>query len=256
MVARQNFVRGRVNHVIVDEAHEAPDVVLSTFSVNSTIAIFLFDSGVSHSFISSAYVERHNIPVAMFKCHMIVCSPGVDMPTGQVCPEVKTILRGVEFNANLIVLDSKGIDVILGMDWMSKQKALIDCAKKSVKLTTEDGQEIEYIAEPLITHKGATNQINLNWLEAKKNHNVQVVDEYPDFFPEELPGMPPDCDTEFIIELLPGMTPICKSPCRMSTPQLMEFKDHIQELEEKGYIHPSSSPWGASIIFVPKKDGT
>jgi hypothetical protein len=74
---------------------------------------------------------------------------------------------GVEFNTNLIVLDSKGIDVILGMDWMIKQKALIDCSKKSVKLTMEDGQEIEYIAEPLITHKGATNKIKLNRLEAE-----------------------------------------------------------------------------------------
>jgi hypothetical protein len=80
---------------------------------------------------------------------------------------VKIILRGVEFNANFIVIDSKGIDVILEMDWMSKQKALIDCAKKTVKLTTEDGQEIEYIAEPLITQQGATNQIKLNQLEAE-----------------------------------------------------------------------------------------
>jgi hypothetical protein len=85
---------------------------------------------------------------------------------------------------------------------------------------------------------------------------VRVVDEYLDIFPEELPGMPPDCDIEFIIELLPGTTLICKSPYTMSTPQLMELKDHIQELEGKGYIYPSSSPWGAPAIFVPKKDGT
>jgi hypothetical protein len=88
---------------------------------------------------------------------MIVSSPGGDMPVRQVSLKVKIILRGVEFNANLIVIDSKGIDVILGMDWMSKQKALIDCAKNVVKLTTGDGQVIEYIAEPLITHRGVTN---------------------------------------------------------------------------------------------------
>jgi hypothetical protein len=108
------------------------------------------------------------------------------MPTRQVCSKVKNILRGVEVNANLIVLHSKGIDEILGMDRMSKQKALIDCAKKLVKLTTEDGQGIEYIAEPLITHKGATNQIKLNQLEAEQNHDVRVVNEYPDIFLEEL----------------------------------------------------------------------
>jgi hypothetical protein len=162
VVARQNFVCGRVNHVTVDEAQEAPDVVLDMFSVSSTTTIALFDSGASHSFISAAYVERHNIPVAMLKCRKIVSSPGGDMPARHVCLKVKIILTEVEFNANLIVIDSKGIDVILGMDWMSKQKALIDCAKKAVKLTTEDGQEGEYIAEPLITHQGATNQIKLN----------------------------------------------------------------------------------------------
>jgi hypothetical protein len=88
---------------------------------------------------------------------MIVSSPGGDMPVRQVCLKVKIILRGVEFNANLIVIDSMGIDVILGMDWMSKQKALIDCTKNVVKLTIGDGQVIEYIAEPLITHQGVTN---------------------------------------------------------------------------------------------------
>jgi hypothetical protein len=102
--------------VTVDEAQEAPDVVLGTFLVNSTTAIVLFDSGVSHSFISATYVEKHNIPVAMLKCRMVVSSPGGDMPARQVCPKVKIILRGVEFNANLIILDSNGINVILGMD--------------------------------------------------------------------------------------------------------------------------------------------
>jgi hypothetical protein len=82
------------------------------------------------------------------------------------------------------------------------------------------------------------------------------VNEYSDVFPEELPGMPPNCDIEFIIELLPGTALIYKSPYRMSTSQLKEIKDQIQELEGKGYIHPSSSPWGALVIFVPKKDDT
>jgi hypothetical protein len=80
VAARHNFVHGKVNHVTVDEAQKAPDVVLGMFSVNSTTAIVLFDSRASHSFISAAYVERHNIPVAMLKCRMIVSSPRGDMP--------------------------------------------------------------------------------------------------------------------------------------------------------------------------------
>jgi hypothetical protein len=83
-----------------------------------------------------------------------------------------------------------------------------------------------------------------------------VVNEFPDVFPEELPGMPPDRDIEFVIELKPGTTPIYKTPYRMATPDLAELKEHIKELLEKGFIRPSSSPWGAPVIFVPKKDGT
>jgi hypothetical protein len=141
--------------------------------------------------------------------------------------EGENYFKGVEFNANLIILDSKVVDVILGMDWMSKQKFLIDCGMKAVKLTTEDGQEIEYIAEPLITHKGATNQIKLNWLEAEQNHDVWIMDEYPDVLPEELQRIPPDRDIEFVIELVPGTATIYKSPYRMSDKQLAELKDQI-----------------------------
>jgi hypothetical protein len=106
--------------VTVDEAQEAPNVILGMFLVNSTTATVLFDSGVSHSFISAAYVEKYSIPVAMIKCRMVVSSPEGDMPTRKVCLMVKIFLTG--FITNLIVLDSKDIDVILGMDWMSKQR--------------------------------------------------------------------------------------------------------------------------------------
>jgi hypothetical protein len=85
---------------------------------------------------------------------------------------------------------------------------------------------------------------------------MQVVNKYPNVFLGELPGMPPDHDIAFIIELLPRTAPLNKSPYRMSTLQLRKLKDHIQELEGKGYIHPSSSPWGTPVIFVPRKDGT
>jgi hypothetical protein len=75
-------------------------------------------------------------------------------------------------------------------------------------------------------------------------------------FPEELPDMLLDRDIEFVIELKPSTAPIYKTPFRMKTPELAELKEHIKELLEKGFIHPSSSLWGAPVIFVPKKDGT
>jgi hypothetical protein len=121
-------------------------------------------------------------------------------------------------------------------------KVLIDCANKSIKLTTPDGKELEYVAELVVTAKGATNRVKLNQLDVGQGHVVLVVNEFPDVFPKELPGMPPDQDIEFVIDLMSGTMPIYKRPYRMATPQLAELKEHIADLLEKCYIHPSSSP--------------
>jgi hypothetical protein len=86
--------------------------------------------------------------------------------------------------------------------------------------------------------------------------NIPVVCEYPDVFPDDLPGMPPDRDVEFIIELQPGTAPISKRPYRMPPKELAELKNQLQELLDKGYIRPSSSPWGSPALFVKKKDGS
>jgi hypothetical protein len=116
VAAKQNYIRGKVNHVTVEEAQEAPDVVIDMFFVNDTSAVVMFESGASHSFISAAYIEKHNLPIALLRCQMIVSSPRGDMPTRQLCPKVNLKIRRVDFVANLIVLESKGIDTILGMD--------------------------------------------------------------------------------------------------------------------------------------------
>jgi hypothetical protein len=131
------------------------------------------------------------------------------------------------------------------MDWLSKHKVLIDYAKKSIKLTTPDGKGLEFTAESVVTAKGVANHAKVNQLDASQGLKVPVVNEFPDVFPEELPGMPPDRDIEFVIELKPGTAPIYKTPFRMTTPELAELKGHIKELLEKGFIHPSLSPWGA-----------
>jgi hypothetical protein len=231
-------------------------VIIGTFFINDTSAIMLFDSEASHSFISIAYVEKHNLLIALLRYLIIVNFLGGDMPARQLCPKVNLKIRGVDFIANLIVLESNGIDVILGMDWLSKHKVLIDCAKKSVKLTTPDGKELEFVVEPVVTAKEVVNRTKVNQLDASQGSEVPVVNEFPDVFPEELPGMPPNRDIEFVIELKPGTAPIYKTPFRMITPELAELKEHIKELLEKGFIRSSSSPWGAPVIFVPKKDGT
>jgi hypothetical protein len=133
---------------------------------------------------------------------------------------------------------------------------LIDYAKKSIKLTTPDGKEMEFVTELVVTAKGVANHAKVNNMEASQGSEVLVVNEFPIVFSEELPGMPPNRDIEFVIQLKPSTAPIYKTPFRMSTPELAELKQHIMVLLEKGFIYPSSSPWGAPIIFVPKKDGT
>jgi hypothetical protein len=102
--------------VVVEEAQEAPDLVIGMFLINDTSVVVPFDSGASHSFIYAAYVGKHNLPLALLRCQMIVSSPGGDIPAGQLCLKVNIKIRGVDFVANLIVFESKGIDIILGKD--------------------------------------------------------------------------------------------------------------------------------------------
>jgi hypothetical protein len=128
---------------------------------------------------------------------------------------------------------------------LCKHKALIDYAKKSIKLTTPDGKEMEYVAEPVVTAKGVSNRVKVNQLDASQGSEVPMVNEFLDVFLEDLPGMPPDWDIEVVIELKPGTTPISKTPFRMTTPELAELKEHIKELQRKDLstlAHPRGEP--------------
>jgi hypothetical protein len=211
-----NQVRACVNHVAMEDAQAVLDIIIGMILVNDNNAIMLFDSGASHSFVAASFVQNYNLPLSMLKNQMIVSSPGGDMHARHVCPKVSILIRGVEFLANLIVLESKGIDVILGMDWLSKHNGLIDCAKKAVRLTPRSGKELEYVAENLVTDKAASNRTVLNHLDVASTLDIRIVSEYLDVFPEELPGMPPNREIEFVIELVPSTAPIFKRPYRMA----------------------------------------
>src|SRR4051812_19149962 len=153
-----------------------------------------------------------------------------------------------KFPVNLIILNSQGLDVILGMDWMTKYKGVIDCASHTVSLTTPENKRIRFK-----TSFGAKRSM-LNSLKGVSMDSVPIVCEYPDVFPEELPGMPPDRDVEFLIDLLPGSGPITKRPYKMSVDELKELKKQLGEQLKKAFIQPSSSSWGAPVLFVEKKD--
>ena len=156
-----------------------------------------------------------------------------------MCPSVNIKIMAVDIWARLIVLDSKDLDVILGMNWLGRHDATIQCAKRTVLLTSSSGENIELVCTLPSAAEGSVHQ-----LDDKSLEDIKVVCDYPDVFPNKLPGMPPDRDVEFIIDLLPGTAPISKRPYRMSSVQLLELKKQIKDLLEKGFIHPSSSPWG------------
>jgi hypothetical protein len=105
--------------VAVEDAQAALDVIIGMILVNDNNAIVLFNSGATHSFVAASFVQKYNIPLSMLKNRMIISSPGGDMHAKYVSPKVSILIRGVEFLANLIVLVSKGIGVIIGMDWLS-----------------------------------------------------------------------------------------------------------------------------------------
>jgi hypothetical protein len=163
---------------------------------------------------------------------------------------VSITIRGVDFPSNHILLDSKSIDNILGMDWLSKYDRVIQCAKKAVRLTKKDGNTIKFVATVQADQASTLSQMKVTGLD-----EILVVQEYPDVFPEELTGMPQDHNIEFLIELLPGTPPISMRPYRMPINELVELKQQLAELQAKGFIRHSSSPWGTPMLFV-EKDGT
>nr|ABA95022.1 retrotransposon protein, putative, Ty3-gypsy subclass [Oryza sativa Japonica Group] len=240
--------KARVNHVAAAEAQDAPDVILGTFPVNLVPATVLFDSGATHSFLSMSFAGNHGMEVEDLRRPLMVSTPSNQALSLQRSPSVRIEIKGVPFLANLILLESKDLDVILGMDWLARHKGVIDCANRKVTLTSNDGQVVTVHALSSESLRSRLNQITLE--------EIPIVREYSDVFPDDLPGMPPKRDIEFRIDLVPGTTPIHKRPYRMAANELAEVKRQVDDLLQKGYIRPSSSPWGAPVIFVEKKDHT
>jgi len=157
-----------------------------------------------------------------------------------------------EFIINPVVLPHQGIDIILGMDWMAEHHALLDITDRIIQMRSSKSGKLIRIHLP--THKRLSHTVNAT--EAQEIRKIPVVYKYPDVFPEELLGLPPDRDVEFTIEIVPGTTPISRRPYRMAPDELKELKMQLQEQLDKGFICPSSSPWGCPGLFVEKKDHT
>jgi hypothetical protein len=123
------------------------------------------------------------------------------------------------------------------MDWMTKYQGHIDCAQKSITLSNDQGIPVKYTTTIHSSKAFCKKSISVPTLD-----QVPIVCEYPDVFPEELPGMPPDRDIEFIIELIPGTAPIAQRPYRMNPQELIELKKQLDDMLSKGLIRPSASP--------------
>jgi hypothetical protein len=137
------------------------------------------------------------------------------------------------------VLEESSIDLILGMSWLQKAKAVIHCARGTVELTSPKGEKFEVMITITPSTRPAIYLVDGKFV----GRNIRVVTEFPNVFPEELPGMPPDREVEFVIDLLLETSAIYERPYKMSVEEIKELKKQLTEVQKVGYIRLSSSPW-------------
>ncbi|GJS56691.1 putative reverse transcriptase domain-containing protein [Tanacetum coccineum] len=169
-------------------------------------------------------------------------------------------------------------DVIIGMDWLAKYHPLIVCDEKVIRIPYGDevliirgdncnGESKLNIISCTRTQKyiqkgcqvylaQVTSKKAEDKLEEKRLKDVLIVREFPKVFPEDFPGLPPVRQVEFQIDLVPGAAPVVRAPYRLAPAEMQELSTQLQELSNKGFIRLSSSPWGAPVLFVKKKDGS
>ncbi|GKB07061.1 putative reverse transcriptase domain-containing protein [Tanacetum coccineum] len=216
---------------VVGSARTNPNsnVVTGTFLLNNRYASILFDTGADRSFISTAFSSLIDI-IPTTLDHGI----NVELADGRII-WVNTLIRGCTlnflnhpFNIDLMPVEMGSFDVIIGMDWLAKYHAVIVYDEK--------------LAE--------------DKLKEKRLEDVPIVQDFPEVFLEDLPGIPPTRQVEFQINLIPGAAPMARAPYRLAPSKMKELPDQLKELSDKGFIRPGSSPWGAPVLFVKKKDGS
>ncbi|WVZ80101.1 hypothetical protein U9M48_027604 [Paspalum notatum var. saurae] len=231
---------GRVHYTHMDQILEGELVLASTFLVNGHPTVVLFDSGATHTFISRSYATKHGYHIDSMRAKYHITAPGSPIDTNQIVRHLRLCIGTENFYIDPIVLPTQGIDTILGMDWMKEHNVLLDITSRTVQMKSNKSGKIMCIHLPNRKHLSPT----VNATEAQQIEKIPVVSDFPDVFPEELPGLPPDRNVEFRIDLA----------LRMAPDELKELKIQLQEQLDKGFIRPSSSPWGCPALFVEKKD--
>jgi hypothetical protein len=166
----------------------------------------------------------HNLLITTMSTPIQIDSAGGRIRADSVCLNVSVEIRGIEFPANLIVMSTQEIDVILGINWLDKYRAVISCDKRTIKLMSPLGAEVMTELVPPEPRKGSCYQMAIDSSEADPLEIIKVVSEFLYVFLKDLPGMPPERKVEFAIELLPGTTPIFKRAYRVSGSELVELK--------------------------------
>ncbi|GJZ33013.1 putative reverse transcriptase domain-containing protein [Tanacetum coccineum] len=204
-------------------ANPDSNIVTGTFLLNNHYSSMLIDSGAYRSFVSSTFSALLDVAPS-------------------------TLDTSHPFDIDLMPIKLGSFNVIIGMDWLAKYHALIIYDEKVIRIPFGDEGCQVYLAQ--VTSKKTEDQS-----KEKRLEDMPIVQEFPDVFPEDLPGLPPARQVEFQIDLVPGAAPIARGPYRLAPAELQELSTQLQELSDRGFI-TSSSPWGALVLFVKKKDGS
>ncbi|GJY17870.1 reverse transcriptase domain-containing protein [Tanacetum coccineum] len=245
-----NQARGRAFMLGPEEARRDPNIMTGTFTLNNHFATTLFDSGADYSFVSTTFIPLLGLEPSElgFKYEIGIASRQL-VEIDKVIKGCKLEIEGHVFDIDLIPFGHRSFDVIKGMDWVSNFKAKIVCHKKVVRIPLPDGKVLRVLGE---RPEGKARFLK----GVKKQENIVVARDFHEVFPDDLSGLPPIQEIEFRIELTPGATLVAKSPYRLAPSELEELSGQLKEFHDKGFIRPSSSPWGAPVLFVKKKDGS
>ncbi|GJY08572.1 putative reverse transcriptase domain-containing protein [Tanacetum coccineum] len=255
------------------DAQQDPKVVTGTFLLNNRYATALFDSGADKSFVSTNFSTLIDIePVELDTFYDVELANGKVVSTNNVLIGCTLNLLNHSFPIDLMVIELGSFDVIIGMDWLSRYDAAILCGEKKVRIPLEgktlviEGDRNNSrlkIVSCIKARKYIENgcelflaQVTKQESKEKRLEDVPVIQYFPEVFLEELPGLLPPRQVEFRIDLILGAAPVARAPYRLAPSKMKELSKQLQELSEKGYIRPSSSPWGAQVLFMKKKDGS
>nr|AXI69408.1 Reverse Transcriptase [Olea europaea subsp. europaea] len=267
--------KARVFAMTQKDAEENSNVIAGTLLIANTPAYVLFDSGATHSFVSTTFMAKSSITCDKSEGTLEVSIPsGNPLSTDRIAKSVSIEVEGKPMEANLYMIEMKDFDVILGMDWLGCNYATIRCKEREVSFQKPGEEPFSFLGmktKPLIrlvsalqaekmlrkeTCQGYLVNISGGKQETIKVEDVPIVREFVDVFPEDLSGIPPDRQVEFTIDLILGAAPVSKAPYRMAPKELQELKKQLQELLDMDFIWPSVSRWGALVLFVKKKDGS